>query len=634
LKLNNGGSGLVYGTNVGGTLYGLAVDAAGDAYVIGAGAGVPTTPNAIASSGRVFVAELNPTGSSLVYSTYLPGAVGYPATRGDCGAIAVDGSGNIYVTGGAQAGFPVTPGAFQSAYLGQSGYSNAVFAKINPALSGPTSLVYATYLGGTGFDAGYGIALDGSGNAYVTGYTYSGNFPTTSGAFQTTFAGSQDDAFVAKLNPALSGSASLVYSTFLGGSVNARGFSGTTGYVPDSRAFINTQTDGAIAVDSAGNVYVTSATTSTNFPTTLGAFQTQSNLQSASSTGFPPSDAFVAKLNPTGTALVYSTYLGGGTDTHSGGAGIALDASGDAYVTGWTSSTVFPTMNPIQATNGTGGVMNGGGATNVFVTVLSPSGAGLLFSTYLGGSYADYGYGITLDSAGNTYVGGKTLSSNFPTTPGAYQTGGSGFVAKINTASPSFVVTGFPSPTTAGTAGNFTVTAQDTHGNTLTGYTGTIQFTSSDPQAVLPADYTFTAADQGSHTFSATLKTAGLQALFAIDTTIPSTNGGQISIQVNPAVATHFVLSGPSSITAGTAFSVTVTAEDAYGNIATGYTGTVHFTDSVGGATLPHNYTFTAGDNGLHTFTGVKLRTRGLQTITVIDTAFGSITGSLAIEVS
>jgi hypothetical protein len=614
LKLNNGGSGLVYGTNVGGTIYGLAVDAAGDAYVIGRGVGVPTTPNAIASSGNIFVAELNPTGG-LVYATYLPSAVGnLVATRGDCGAIAVDGSGNIYVTGGAQAGFPVTAGAFQTTYLGQSGYSNAFFAKINPALSGSTSLVYATYLGGTGFDAGYGIALDASGNAYLTGYTYSSDFPTTFGAYQTARAG-VEDAFVAKFNPALSGSASLVYCTLLGGSVRADGFqNGATGYVSDSTAAFDFQIDGAIAVDSAGNAYVTSSTTATDFPTTPGAFQTQSNLQFSGSFGFPPSDAFVTKLNPTGTTLVYSTYLGGGTDTRSGGAGIALDASGDAYLTGWTNSTVFPTTDPLQATNA--------GGWDAFATVLNPSGSGLLSSSYLGGSSNDWGYGVALDPGGNVYVAGVTQSSNFPRTPGAYQTGGSGFVTKITMGSPAFTVTGFPSPTTAGEAGTFTVTAVDPNGNPLTGYNGTIHFTSSDHQAVLPPNYTFTAADQGVHTFSATLKTAGSQAIYAQDTTTLTLDGGQLPIQVNPVAATHFVFSGPSTVTAGTAFRITVTALDAFNNVATGYTGTVHFAATNGAMA---NYTFTDGDQGQHAFT-ITLYRAGALGITGTDTV-SDITG-------
>ncbi|HZV07952.1 MAG TPA: SBBP repeat-containing protein [Gemmataceae bacterium] len=400
---------------------GIAVDSAGDAYVIGDNTGVPTTSNAIASSGNIFVAELNPTGSALVYSTYLPGAVSYSYTEGNAGGIAVDGSGDIYVAGAAGAGLPVTANAFQTTYIGGSGGNDAFFAKINPTLSGTASLVYFSYLGGGG-DAASGLAVDASGNAYLFGNTTSTNFPTTTGAFQRTNGGGMD-TFVAKFNPNLSGSASLVYSTYLGGS-------GTEGYVYSQNwGFIagdSPQTDGGIAVDSQGNAYVTSATTSTNFPTTAGAFQVKSNLTyKKGQSDVPPSDAFVTKLNPTGTALVYSTYLGGGTNTWSGGAGIAVDSSGDAHVTGWTNSTVFPTKNPLQAKN------NGG--YDAFVTALNPTGAGLLFSSYFGGSGNEAGFGIALDTAGNAYVGGQTASTNFPTTPGAYQTTpGSGFVMLID----------------------------------------------------------------------------------------------------------------------------------------------------------------------------------------------------------
>jgi hypothetical protein len=644
LKLNNEGTGLVYGTNVGGSLYGIAVDAAGDTYVIGEGGAVPTTPNAIASSGKIFVAELNPSGA-LVYATYLPAATGYINNWGYAAAIAVDGAGNIYVTGGAQAGFPVTAGAYQTVYGG--GNTDAFFAKINPALSGSASLVYATYLGAGEWDAGTGIALDASGNAYVTGYTYNsssspGSFPTTNGAFQTSFVGAED-AFVAKFNPSLSGGPSLVYSTLLGGSGSGTSnISGTanTGYVSDvNHLDANHQIDGGIAVDSAGNAYVTATTSSLSFPTTQGAFQTQSNLNHISGGGRAPTDAFVTKLNATGTGLVYSTYLGGGT-TNSGGAGIALDANGDAYVTGWTTSTVFPTKNPIQATSGTAGVTNNFGAETAFVTVLNPSGAGLLFSTYLGGSYADWGYGIALDSAGNAYVGGTTLSSNFPTTPGAYQTTYTGnpyngFAAKINVAasSPSFAVAGFPSPTTAGVSHTFTVTALNADGSVNTGYTGTVHFTSSDPQAVLPANYTFTAADQGTHTFTATLKTAGGQMLAATDTETYGVSGSEWGIAVQPAAATKFVFSAPASATIGVAFSVTLTVQDAYGNVVTGYTGTVHFSSSDSTATLPANYTFTAADAGVHTWDGVILRKKGKKTLTVTDTLNSSLTATDTISV-
>lgn len=462
-KLNPTGTAVLYATYLGngnfgrGAGTGIAVDAAGDAYVIASQANVPSTTNAITSqhdtgpgSGTEdCVVELNPNGSGLIYSTYLPSTLNFGVTLGYCGAIAVDGSGNIDVAGAAGAGFLVTAGAYQTAYLGGSGGNNAFFAKINPALSGSASLLYATYLGGNGGvgDQASGIALDGAGNAYLTGVTSSTNFPTTSGAVQRTNSGNVD-AFVAKVNPALSGAASLVYSTYLGGS-------GADGYVSSGNAIDNTQTDGGIAVDSAGNAYVTGSTASTNFPTTSGAFQVKSGL--ASNGGIGPntsSDVFVTKLNATGTALVYSTYLGGGS-TRSGGAAIALDANGDAYLTGWTNSTAFPTKNPIQATNA--------GGFEAFVTTLNPSGLSLLFSTYLGGSGSDFGFGIALDSVGNVYVAGEAGSSNFPTTTGAYQTTPEQRLRLQDHSHrvPSFVQRHrLPLTTTAGVAGTFTVTAR------------------------------------------------------------------------------------------------------------------------------------------------------------------------------
>jgi hypothetical protein len=560
-KLNPTGTAVIYATylgNGGGEGTGIAVDAAGDAYVIGASSNLPTTPNAIASSasGRsdTFVAELNPTGSGLTYSTYLPGAFadsgGY-ASLGLAGAIAVDGTGNIYVAGAAEAGLPVTAGAFQTAYRSGSGGSNAFFAKINPALSGTASVSYATYLGGTNSlgDAASGIALDGSGNAYLEGYTASTDFPTTSDAFQRTVHGFA--AFVAKFNPALSGAASLVYSTYLGGSTTVKGQPPDAGYVSDTDSGYSSEIDGGIAVDSAGNAYVTSATTETNFPTTAGAYQTKSNIHAINNSSAYASDVFVTKLNATGSALVYSTYLGGGQNgrvgTRSGGASIAVDASGDAHVTGWTNSTSFPTVNALQTTNG--------GGFDAFVTVLNPTGSGLLFSSYFGGGGDDYGYGIALDSAGNAYVGGQTSSSNFPTTAGAYQrTAGSGFALKIDPPADVAEVA-VPIPT---------------DGTVNTDYTGTVYFTSS----------------------------------------------------------------APASLKSGSKFSVTPTVEDAYGNVLTGYTGTVHLSSSDSTASLPKNYTFTAGDAGVHTFTNLVLRKRGTQTLSVTDTQNSALTATDSISVS
>jgi hypothetical protein len=453
-KLNASGTALVYqtflgtttglnGSNFGGS--GIAVDAAGDAYVTGlASSNFPTTANALQptapSSGRAgFVTVLDPTGANLLYSTYLPGAMTSAGSNYIAGpTVAISSAGvapgnldNIYVTGEADTGLLTTASAFQANYTG-SGLPQAFFAQINPNLSGAASLLYGSYLGGSGGgsgDAGTGIAVDGSGNAYIAGYSGSSNFPTTAGAFQATDPGGGPNAFVAKFNPSLSGSASLVYSTYLGGS------SGSSGYYPRYPGYgVEQETGPGIAVDSSGDAYITGSTTSTNFPVTKRAFQT--HLAKTTGNLTAACDAFVTKLNATGTGLVYSTYLGGnGTD---GGSGIAVDSSGNAYATGWTWSTNFPTLNPIQSKNA--------GGSDAFETTLNATGSGLLSSTYLGGSGNDYGYGIALDSAGNAYVTGQTTSTNFPTTAGALQTSASNaFVFKIDppaggTSSPSGVI--------------------------------------------------------------------------------------------------------------------------------------------------------------------------------------------------
>jgi hypothetical protein len=191
-----------------------------------------------------------------------------------------------------------------------------------------------------------------------------------------------------------------------------------------------------------------------------------------------------------------------------------------------------------------------------------------------------------------------------------------------------FVVTGFPASTVAGTAGTFTITAQDDLGRTFAGYRGTVHFTSSDPLAALPADYTFTAADNGRAVFPAALLTAGIQSITATDTQTSSVIGTQAGIVVRPTVASALGVSGfPSPTTAGVVQSFTVTARDRYGNIATGYRGTVHFTSSDSQAALPADYTFIAADNGVHTLMAT-LKTAGTQVITATDTVNPSFTGT------
>jgi hypothetical protein len=285
---------------------------------------------------------------SLAYSTYLGGSIG------ESGAgVAVDSTGAAYVTGFTDStDFPTTAGAFDAS---ANGGDDAFVTKLDPAGSG---LAYSTYLGGSDNDLGYGIAVDSTGAAYVTGLTGSTDFPTTAGAFDMSANGGFD-AFVTKLSPTGS---SLAYSTNLGGSDAERGF--------------------GIAVDSAGSAYVTGLTDSADFPTTAGALDTSYN---------GAEDAFITKLNAAGSGLAYSTYLGGSSTDD--GFGIAVDSTGAVYVTGLTGSTDFPTTAGAFDTSYNG-------AEDAFISKLNAAGSGLAYSTYLGGAGFDLGRGIAVDSAG------------------------------------------------------------------------------------------------------------------------------------------------------------------------------------------------------------------------------------------
>ena len=326
--------------------------------------------------------------SHLLYGTLLGGSdrdIGY--------AIAVDEAGAAYIAGFTfSSDFPTKPGAFDTSH---NGNSDVFVAKLNADGSG---LAYSTFLGGSGSDSAWGIAVDGAGAAYVTGNTNSADFPATPGSFDTSYNG-DSDAFVVKLNAAGS---DLAYSTFLGGSSGESGRS--------------------IAVDEGGAAYVTGSTRSSNFPTTPGAYDTTQN-------GGDDGDAFVAKLNPAGSALAYATFLGGIGSKN--GYGIAVDSSGAAYVTGRTGPDFPTTPGAYDPT------YNGG--WDAFVAKLNPAGSALEYATFLGGNDADVGDGIAVDGGGAAYVTGVTCSSNFPTTPGAYDTtynGGNSdaFVAKLNPA--------------------------------------------------------------------------------------------------------------------------------------------------------------------------------------------------------
>ncbi len=365
-KLNPAGSALLYSTYLGGSGFdaglGITVDRFGNAYVAGDtdSSDFPTANPVQATLGGgcdAFVTKLNRTGSALLYSTYLGGS-GLDFARG----ITVDRFGNAYVTGETVSPDFPTANPLQ-ANLG--GDLDAFVTKLNPAGS---ALLYSTFLGGSDRDVGFGIAADRFGNAYVTGETFSIDFPTAN-PLQVSLAGDLD-AFVTKLNPA--GSA-LLYSTYLGGS--------------------GTDVANAIAVDQFGNAYVAGETFSPDFPTA-------NPLQAILVGGL---DAFVTKLNPAGSALLFSTYLGGSGDDEAFGIAVG---NVNVYVTGLTDSPDFPMANPLQAILG--------GGTDAFVTKLNPVGSALLFSTYLGGSGGDEAFGIAVGNV-NVYITGFTDSTDFPT---------------------------------------------------------------------------------------------------------------------------------------------------------------------------------------------------------------------------
>jgi hypothetical protein len=444
------GGALVYSTKFPGAVFGIAVDSAGSAYLHGGtGFGFPTTPGAYDTvqpdpefdETKNFVSKLDPTGSTLEYSTFLG--------RGDgtTGAIAVDAQGDAYVTGATfSQSYPTTPGAVDSV---ADGSREVYVSKLNAT---GTGLVYSTYLGGVGNEAPGNIKVDPTGNAYITGQTgqldhSQEKYPTTPGAWDTTLAGI--DAFVTKLNP--TGTA-LVYSTYLGGSSN----------------------DGAagLALDASQNVVVGGATSSSNFPTTPGAYSTT-----------PQDGGFLTKLNPAGSGLVYSTFLSAPTASR-----VVTDGTGSAYIAGSAASPIAgitadaldPTFNDREA----------------FLQKYNPSGSALLYGSYLGGSGADYGHAIGLGALDQVYVAGSTESPDFPTTPGAYDTsfnGGiaDGFLTKIGTAP----FTGYPRPAGASPLHVSLVTAYDectafnrTHGPPLA-------FASCNPPARSSAHLTVGTAD-------------------------------------------------------------------------------------------------------------------------------------------
>lgn len=524
---------LVYSTYLGGNdsnngggdfCKALAIDSSGDAYVTGLttsdnfpvlDAIQPTFPAAGEDhASNAFVTELNPTGSGLIFSTYL-GGTGVncvPADGDSCAneegySIALGPANDVYVAGQTRSSdFPVA-NAVEPTNLG-NGYEG--FLTRLHFSEASLSFVYSTFIGGSsGFDIAYAVAVDSSGDAYVTGYTLSSDFPVAN-AYQSIYAGTggltSSNAFVSKLH--WNGSTlSFVYSTFFGGSAEDIGE--------------------GITVDSAGSAYITGQASSSNFPLT-NAFQ------SMKPTGGAP---FVAKLSWNGTtlSLPYSTFLG----SLGEGLSIAVDSEGDAYVAGGTTSTSFPTMNAIQSTSAsqTSTLRNG------FISEFNPTGSALLFSTYLGGNPAnvfpfigDSVVALAVDSTGNIYAAGETTSSNFPTAH-PYQSALAGtqnaFVAMIGTPLVSIAVTPANPTIAQGAAQQFTATGTYSD-NSQQNLTSTVTWGSSD---MTKATIVTGGANAGLATgvgVGVTQITATMGAIVSPDDTLTVTPPTLVSIAVAP----------------------------------------------------------------------------------------------------
>jgi RHS repeat-associated protein len=515
-KLNAAGNALIYSTYLGGSaadqVNGLTLDPAGDAYLVGttSSSNFPTTSGAYQTTWygtkAAFVAELNVTGDTLLFSTFL-GSQSSPGTFADGRAIALDSLGRPVVTGAVGSDFSPTGGVlFQPSF---GGGSQDAFVAL---LTTDGGLLKASFLGGDGNDVGTAIAVDAQNNVYVAGSTTASTstpFPTTSGAYQTAYGGGAHDSFVAEVKYNFR---QLLYATLLGGS-------------GDDQA-------NALALDGNGNAYVAGSTTG-SFPTTTGAAQT--------TYGGGTTDAFITKVAAGGGSLSYSSYVGGsGADVAYG---LALDSSGSVVLTGETSSTNFPTLNAPYSSNA--------GGNDAFLTKVKTDGSGWLYSTYLGGSQDDAGQAVALDWAGNPTVVGWTKSSNFPTIGGPLQGTNAGgvdaFAARLGLKPPPVFTgvspdTGSSSSDQITTSQNLTLSGTATPSGTVTiiragvGVLGSV--TANATTGVWSFDYSGTTLPEGTYAFTATV-------------TAPVAQGGLTSVPTSP----EFLV-----VVDRTAPSVTVTA--------------------------------------------------------------------------
>ena len=394
-KLDPTGSMILFSTVIGGA-YGenvadIALDVQGQIYLTGVTASpdFPTTTTGLRTTpgGNVdgFLLKLNAAGSSPLYGTYLAGSGIDGMNR-----LALHSDATVYLTGYSDSiNFPVTTTAFQAARA-PGGQQDAIFVKIDTTATGSASLIYSTFLGADSYEAGYAIVVDSLGHAWVGGYTTSPTgFVTTANALRRTNINSE--GFLARFNPAASGAASLVYSTFLGG---------------NEVDFV-----AALARDSSGSIYVLGGTTSSDLPASATAYR---------KTRYLFDDLFVAKLNSAGTAITYLTYLGGSFFDYP--TAIAVDPAGNAAVVGQTGSLDFPvTANAFQS-------FRGGGSLDCYATKLNASGSQLVYSSYFGGVPTEYCRALALDGGGNIVFAGDTQGPfPFMGTPGAYQPSANGF---------------------------------------------------------------------------------------------------------------------------------------------------------------------------------------------------------------